>query len=143
MTYTYNPELLPDNHKDRMRMELGDTAVDGKEESCALSDEEYNAIIDYYTLKCKRGFSFAKLKCLEAICFKMFYETDTKIGQLSYRLSERAELWSKMYEVQRSSLGVPIANHASLGVGRSDAGHYFYGDVLGNIRAANSSGKRF
>ena len=44
-TYTYDPSKIQENGKDRMRFELGDTMVEGEAETCALSDEEYTAIL--------------------------------------------------------------------------------------------------
>lgn len=44
-TYTYNPEKIGEQGVDRMRFELGDTMVEGAEETSALSNEEYTAII--------------------------------------------------------------------------------------------------
>ena len=44
-TYQYEPENIAKYGKDRMRFELGDVMVEGKEKTCALCDEEYNAVI--------------------------------------------------------------------------------------------------
>lgn len=38
-TYTYEPAMITSYGKDRMRFELGDVMVDGRERTCALSDE--------------------------------------------------------------------------------------------------------
>ena len=43
-TYTYEPAMITSYGKDRMRFELGDVMVDGKERTCALADEEYNVL---------------------------------------------------------------------------------------------------
>ena len=45
-TYTYEPAMITSYGKDRMRFELGDVMVDGKERTCALSDEEYIVLCD-------------------------------------------------------------------------------------------------
>ena len=39
-TYTYVASNIIEPGKDRMRFELGDTMVEGKAETCALTDEE-------------------------------------------------------------------------------------------------------
>lgn len=44
-TYQYEPGNIAEYGKDRMRFELGDVMVEGKEKTCALCDEEYNAVI--------------------------------------------------------------------------------------------------
>ena len=41
-TYQYEPGNIAEYGKDRMRFELGDVMVEGKEKTCALCDEEYN-----------------------------------------------------------------------------------------------------
>ena len=38
-TYQYEPENIAKYGKDRMRFELGDVMVEGKEKTCALCDE--------------------------------------------------------------------------------------------------------
>lgn len=44
-TYQYEPGNIAEYGKDRMRFELGDVMVEGKEKTCALCDEEYNAVL--------------------------------------------------------------------------------------------------
>ena len=63
MAYTYQPELIKEAGKDRMRFELGDTMVDCAE-NVALTDEEINAVLEMHPGKWKR----AKLALLESIC---------------------------------------------------------------------------
>ena len=58
-TYTYNPEKIGEQGVDRMRFELGDTMVEGAEETSALSNEEYTAII-----AAKKTWKRAKLAAL-------------------------------------------------------------------------------
>ncbi|HCI73124.1 MAG TPA: hypothetical protein DHV42_01105, partial [Lachnospiraceae bacterium] len=86
MIYTYDPEKIPENGMDRMRFELGDTAVEGYGLTAALSDEEYHAAIAMHPDSWKR----AKLACLRSICMRFAYEVDTKEGPLSFALSDRA-----------------------------------------------------
>ena len=45
-TYSYDPVKIGSPGVDRMRFEIGDTMVEGEQETCALSDEEYKAIIE-------------------------------------------------------------------------------------------------
>ena len=93
-TYDYDPKLIGEYGKDRMRFELGDTMVEGGSDTSALCDEEYMAILGQYATHWKR----AKLHCLESICRRFAYETDTRTGPLSFAFSERAKLWRKDYE---------------------------------------------
>ena len=76
MDYTYNPEDIINPGKDRMRFELGDTVVDKEHEAAALSDQEYIAIITA-AFENEKGWKYAKLKCLEAICMKLSFEVST------------------------------------------------------------------
>lgn len=43
-TYTYNPEKIGEPGVDRMRFEIGDTMVEGEQETSALCNEEYEAM---------------------------------------------------------------------------------------------------
>lgn len=45
LTYTYDASKIAEHGLDQMRFELGDTMVDGGVETCALSDQEYKAVI--------------------------------------------------------------------------------------------------
>ena len=74
-TYSYDPGKLSERGKDLMRFELGDTMVEGKEKTCALTDEEYTAM-----LKMNKSWKRAKLACLEAIFRRFSYEVDTQTG---------------------------------------------------------------
>ena len=62
--YTYEPEKIQENGKDRMRFELGDTMVEGGPETSALTDSEIQAALELYPGRWKR----AKLALLESIC---------------------------------------------------------------------------
>ena len=62
--YTYEPEKIKENGKDRMRFELGDTMVEGRSDTSALTDEEIEAAFNMYPDSWKR----AKLALLESIC---------------------------------------------------------------------------
>ena len=54
-TYTYNPEKIGEQGVDRMRFELGDTMVEGEQETSALCNEEYEAIIAARKEACQAG----------------------------------------------------------------------------------------
>ena len=78
MTYSYDPTQIRARGKDQMRFELGDTQTDGGADTCALADEEYEAVLA--DLKAgKKAWLYAKLAVLEAILFKMSYQVDTRI----------------------------------------------------------------
>lgn len=94
MAYSYNPAECMDGGLNQMRMELGDTVVETEGVSCALCDEEYQAILNAYPKQWKK----AKLKCLQTILMRLSYEVDTDVDGLSYSLNQRAERWQKMYD---------------------------------------------
>lgn len=71
-TYQYEPGNIAEYGKDRMRFELGDVMVEGKEKTCALCDEEYNAVIPE-KVPTARQWKKAKLRCLESIMRKFAY----------------------------------------------------------------------
>ena len=75
-TYSYNPADLKGNTMSRMRFELGDTMVQGAENTCAVTDEEINAAIEMYPKSWKK----AKLMLVESIYRRFSYEVDTKTG---------------------------------------------------------------
>lgn len=123
--YSYKPELVTDYGKDRMRFELGDTMAEGGADTCALSDEEINAVLSMYPKE--TDWKRAKLKLLESICRRFAYEVDTKVGPLSYGLSERAKLWKQDYEElneEFSTMSVPKKYQRK--------GTYFYGGMMKN-----------
>lgn len=93
-----------------MRFELGDTAVDGGGETCALSDEEYNAFLE--EANSEGNWSRTKLSLVEAILHKFSFQVDTKIDVLTYNFSARAEHWQNLYEILKkevSAVSVPLA----------------------------------
>lgn len=132
-TYTYEPEKISENGKDRMRFELGDTMVEGGSDTSALTDEEITAAIEMFPKKWKR----AKLALLESICRRFAYEPDTKTGPLSFTFGERAKLWREDYEklkkeVENGSLAVP--RYGTDPDGRSKP-PYFYTGMMENREA--------
>ncbi len=97
MTYSYDPKKIKARGKDQMRFELGDTQTEGGADTCALSDEEYEAMLAGIK-EGKKAWMFAKLAVLEAILFKIQYQVDTRIDVLQYSFGDRAERWRKLYE---------------------------------------------
>jgi len=103
MTFSYNPTNIRQWGKDQMRFELGDTLTDGGAATCALSDEEYVAMI-YGVHHNKKAWLGAKLRILEAVLLKVSYQVDTKIDVLTYGLGKRAEHWKALYEMLRKEI---------------------------------------
>ena len=69
LTYTYDAGKIAEHGLDQMRFELGDTMVEGGVETCALSDQEYKAVIEAYP-----HWKRAKLACVESILRRFSYE---------------------------------------------------------------------
>lgn len=128
MTYSYDPTLIAEEGKDRMRFELGDTVIDGEGITSPLCDEEYIAIISS-----NKSWKRAKLALLEAIMMKLSYEVNTSVDGLSYSLSDRANRWREMYEGLKKELscGVPTVNKSSI-YGK-DEPHYFHKNMQTNM----------
>lgn len=112
-TYQYNPQKLSEYGKDRMRFELGDVMIEGAEKTCALCDEEYNAVIPK-NANGQRAWKKAKLRCLESIMRKFSYEPDTKVGPLSLSMTERAKLWKEMYDELKAELKAGAASPSGI-----------------------------
>lgn len=112
-TYTYDPELIGSYGKDRMRFDLGDTMVEGREETCALCDQEYGAIIPD-RVRSSRHWLKIKLQCLESILHRFAFEPDTKVGPLELKLHERAQLWKDMYDSLKKELDSGAASAAGI-----------------------------
>ena len=72
--YTYNPTLISEKGKDRMRLELGDTTFAPGELTAALSDEEYITLIKTYP-----NWKKAKMACLRAILMRFSHQVNTSI----------------------------------------------------------------
>lgn len=133
-SYTYDPGAITKNGKDRMRFELGDTMVEGQDETCALTDEEYKAALALYPKSWRK----AKLKCLESIVHRFSYEVDTKVGPLSLSLHQRAERWKKMLDelkAEDAKMAVPSAHPRAI-----SPEHYFFEGMHGNPQAPPERG---
>jgi hypothetical protein len=131
-TFSYDPTKITENGLHKMRFELGDTVVDTGGVSCALCDEEYEAIIEAYGKNWRK----ARYECLKAIVMKLSYEVDTTVDGLHYSLSQRYDRWKQMLEEDKKMLtaigGVPVASDGAL----MPAGGtpYFYNDMQANRR---------
>ena len=138
-TYTYNPEKIGESGVDRMRFEIGDTMVEGEQETSALCNEEYEAII-----AARKTWKRAKLAVLESIMRRFGMEVNTTVGPLKLEMQSRAEFWRKQYEQLKKECGadtVPTAGKVSPESG-TDGGHYFYGGMHDNAYAKTGGGER-
>ena len=138
-TYQYDPTNIETYSVDRMRLELGDTQVEGQENTAALCDEEYQGLINTYYINNRGSWALAKFKCLEAIFMRLSYESDFEIGGMSIDLSKRFEHWRKLYLEQKKTFqGTSIGTETAYSAqpwGKTDGGHYFYSGMLGNNRS--------
>ena len=137
MTYSYDPTKIKARGKDQMRFELGDTQTDGGADTCALSDEEYEAML----VKLKKGkkvWLFVKLEVLEAILFKMQYQVNTKIDVLQYDFGDRAERWQKMYDSLKKQI-LATTSIPTLAPSIKDTSPYFHKGMEENPRAMYGS----
>ena len=128
-TYTYDPVQISEMGLDRMRFELGDVMVEGREDTAALTDEEIRAALGLYPDDWKK----AKLALVESLCRRFAYEVDTKTSKLTLSLSQRAKAWQELdmelkEEVEAEEISLPIS------VGENQ-GHkpYFYTGMMQNM----------
>lgn len=138
MTYSYDPTQIRARGKDQMRFELGDTQTEGGADTCALADEEYEAVLE--GLKSgKKAWLYAKLAVLEAILFKMSYQVDTRIDVLQYSFGDRAERWRKMYDdLKKQTLAT--ASIPTLAPSIAKTPPYFHKGMEENPAACHGSG---
>lgn len=131
--YTYEPEKISENGKDRMRFELGDTMVEGGSDTSALTDAEITAALEMYPGKWKR----AKLALLESICRRFAYEPDTKTGPLSFSFGERAKQWREDYEKLKKEVANCCVSVPCFGVGADgkEKQPYFHTGMMENGEA--------
>lgn len=125
-TYTYAPSKLSDRGKDLMRFELGDTMVEGREKTSALSDEEYEALLEM-----NKNWKRAKLACIESIFRRFSYEPDTQTGPLSLQFGARAKLWQEEYEKLKASISKSCLSESAIKMqGDSYGSPYFYTGMM-------------
>ena len=137
MTYSYDPAKIRERGKDQMRFELGDTVTEGGADTCALSDEEYNAVLEGLKDD-KKAWIHAKLAVLEAIMFRFSYQVDTKVDVLQYGLGDRAAHWKQLYDdlkkQVRASVSVPAMASAI-----QNTPPYFHTGMEENPRAVHGA----
>lgn len=126
MTYNYDPNSLSEYGKDRMRLELGDTVFAPAELTAALSDEEYEVLIEESS-----SWRRAKIKCLEAILMRFAHQTDFSIDGVSYSFADRRDFWKKLLDELLGETGVPTCDPLSLN-GEEGGMPYFYEDMHRN-----------
>lgn len=125
MTYSYNPADIASESISRARFELGDVLVDGGADTCFLSDEEIQAVINDSPRWTKAMYRLA-----DAVCMRLSYETNWKNDGTSFDLSQRAERWIKLrdklqLDAEIESM-VPDAGAVNDSMESSDGGHYFH-----------------
>lgn len=130
-SYNYDPADIQSLTVSRMRFELGDTMVEGRSETAALTDEEIEAAIAAHPRSWKR----AKLFLLGSLYRRFSYEVDTRTGPLTLSLSDRAKRWKQDYddlkkEIEQESISVPILDRD-----RGKKPPYFYTGMQENKRA--------
>lgn len=131
-TYSYDPTKIGERGKDRMRFELGDTEVGGEGQAAALSDEEYEAVLNAYPNKWRK----AKLALIESIMRRFSFEVDEKVGPMTLSLRQRYEDWKAMYDQLKAEIAgctVPSANAAAI-----NGDHYFYEGIHNNPNAGGT-----
>lgn len=133
-TYTYDPSKMQDGGKDQMRFELQDIAVGLAQQTCVLSDQEYDALLTKVKAE-GGGWKTAKYRCLCAIVMRMAYEVDFSADGVSMSLSQRYERWKALKREMEGEMQRITANPLALGKNAPDGGHYFYGGMNDNPRA--------
>lgn len=129
-SYTYDPAKVTEFGVDRMRFELGDTMVEGKSDTSALTDEEIKAALDSYPGSWKR----AKLFLLESLYRRFSYEVDTKTGPLALYFQERAKSWKQDYEDLKKEISIEANCPPKGASGGSKKQPYFYAGMQENER---------
>jgi hypothetical protein len=129
-SYTYLPGDISDKTVSRMRFELGDTMVEGRSDTAALTDEEIQVAIDLHSKRWKK----AKLMLLESLYRRFAYEVDTKTGPLTLSLQERAVMWREDYLALKKEIGLENGSIPSF-TGDNNKPPYFYTGMQENTRS--------
>ena len=129
-SYTYLPIDISGKTVSRMRFELGDTMVEGRSDTAALTDEEIQVAIDLYPKRWKK----AKLMLLESLYRRFAYEVDTKTGPLTLSLQERAVMWREDYLALKKEIGLENGSIPSF-TGDNNKPPYFYTGMQENTRS--------
>ena len=124
MTYSYNPADIAGETVSRARFELGDTKIDGGEETCFLADEEIAA-----TIAAAPRWKRALFQMADAIGMRLSFETDWKNDYTAINLNQRAERWMKMRDRLEKEADMeatlPVSGAVNDSIRSSDDGHYF------------------
>jgi len=134
-SYTYDPVLIKEHNHHRMRFELGDTQIEGGKDTCALSDEEYAALLG--DDPGAASWRPAKIRCLEAIVSRFAMAVDFSAGGASFALSQRYDRWAALLNVEKKHRQTVSANPSALGEGCMDGGHAFWLGQQNNPRAGH------
>lgn len=129
-SYSYTPSGIDKDGKDRMRFELGDTQIDGGSDTCALCDEEYEALIAN-----AKSWRDAKKACLKAIVARFAMMVDFHAGGMVIEFSRRYDRYKAMLDKLEKEGQYISVNPASLGDSCADGGHYFRLGMLNNPNA--------
>lgn len=131
MAYTYDQTKILEWGVDRMRLDLGDTDVENGGESCALSDEEYEALIND-TYGAGRTWKYAQLRCLQVIVARMAMMTDVQLDGMTLDMTQRYERWRIMLRCKQELFKGLSAPRCSC----SDKGYALAKGMHDNPRAA-------
>lgn len=111
MAYTYDQTRITEWGVDRMRLDLGDVEVSGGAATCALSDEEYAALIGE-TYGAGGSWKLAQYRCLQAIVARMAMMTSVKLDGMEIDMDDRFERWKIMLRCKEelfTGLSAPAA----------------------------------
>lgn len=128
MTYSYYPENINTDMKDRMRFELADNDVSQNELSAALADEEITAMLEQYP----KNFKMAKFKLVEHLLFRYGQDVDNKVGPVSWTFSNRTEMWKKIYDDMKKDMALSCSGIKPYGGKGKKRKNYFYVGMMNN-----------
>lgn len=138
--YTYDPSRITEGGKDQMRFELQDIAVGLAQQTCVLSDQEYEALLA--RTRAEGGsWRAAKYRCVCAIVMRMAYEVDVSADGLSMSLAQRYTRWKTLKQEMESEMQRISASALALGQNSPDGGHYFFAGMNDNPRAQAAPGR--
>lgn len=130
MTYNYDPGNIMDETIDRARFELGDVLVDGGADTCFLSDEEIQAIVES---KGEMSWKRKLFRLADAVCMKLSFETNWKDDGTAFDLNQRAERWQKIRDRLKQEAELeeccPESGAVKDSIHAADGGHYFHRDM--------------
>ena len=139
MTYSYYPEKMNTDAKDRMRFELADTDVGRDNISAALSDEEINAVLERYP----DDFRMAKFKLVEHLVFKYGQDVDNSVGPVSFTFSHRMDFWKNLYDDMKKDMAQgAVGSLKPYGGEVERKENYFYVGMMHNPGGGRRRGKR-